>query len=235
MAHGSLKEFNPVKESIEDFQERFNFYCLANNIRGENADAARQKKAMFITLLGQATFAKLKVLASPTPVADLTLDAIMEHLVAHYRPKTSKIAERFKFFKRSQKKGEAAVDFIADLRRLAKTCNFGNYLETAIRDQFACGLHDSKCQTELLCKEGLTADIALQSARASEVVAQEAKAMQELPPEQPNKEINQVGSRDKCLKVGHLAKVCRNVQVKQTSIKRVMGLRMPSQKASMEV
>ena len=127
MAHG------PVKESIEDFRERFDFYCLANNIRGENADDARRKKAMFITLLGQATFAKLKVLASPTPVADLTLDAIMEHLVAHYRLKTIEIAERFKFFKRSQKKGEAAVDFIADLRRLAKTCNFGNYLETAIR------------------------------------------------------------------------------------------------------
>ena len=39
--------------------------------------------------------------------------------------------------------------------------------------------------------EGLTADIALQSARASEVVVQEAKAMQELPPEQPNEQINQ--------------------------------------------
>jgi len=116
-------------------------------------------------------------------------------------------------------------------------------LETAIRDQFVCGLRDSKCQKELLCREGLTADIALQSARASEVVAQEAKAMQELPPEQLNEEINQVGSRDKpvcyrcgykghlasackyksakchlCLKVGHLAKVCRNVRVKQTSI-----------------
>ena len=76
---------------------------------------------MFITLLGQATFAKLKVFASPMPVADLTLDAIMEHLVAHYRPK---IAECFSFFKRSQKKGEAVVDFIADLQ---KTCNFGSY------------------------------------------------------------------------------------------------------------
>ena len=69
----------------------------------------------------------------------------MEHLVAHYRPKTIEIV---KFFKRSQKKGETAVDFIADLRRLAKTCNFRNYLETAIRDQFVCGLRDSKCQKE---------------------------------------------------------------------------------------
>lgn len=245
MAHGSLKEFDPAKESIEDFRERFDLYCLANNIRGENADAVHRKKAMFITLLGQATFAKLKVLASPTPVADLALDAIMEHLVAHYRPKTIEIAERFKFFKRSQKKGEAAVDFIADLRRLAKTCNFGNYLETAIRDQFVCGLRDSKCQKELLCREGLTADTALQSARAAEVVAQEAKAMQEPPSEPSSSEVNQVGSSDKfvcyrcgnrghfasvckyrnakchlCLKVGHLAKVCRNSHRRPTSTKK---------------
>ena len=82
---------------------------------------------MFITLLGQATFAKLKVFASPMPVADLTLDAIMEHLVAHYHPKTIEIAECFSFFKCSQKKGEAVVGFIADLQRLAKTCNFGSY------------------------------------------------------------------------------------------------------------
>ena len=101
----------------------------------------------------------------------------MEHLVAHYLPKTIEIAERFKFFKRSQNKGEAAVDFIADLRRLAKTCNFGNYLETEIRDQFVsnCGLRDSKCQKELLCREGHTVDIALQSARAAEVVARKLK------------------------------------------------------------
>ena len=60
MAHGNLKELDPVKELIEDFRERFDFYCLANNIHGENADTACRKKVMFIILLGQVTFAKLK-------------------------------------------------------------------------------------------------------------------------------------------------------------------------------
>ena len=85
MAHGSLREFDPTKESIEDFKERFEFYCTANNIRGEG-EHARRKRALFITLLGQETFAKLKVLTSPTPVSDFTLDAIMEKLLGHYRP-----------------------------------------------------------------------------------------------------------------------------------------------------
>jgi len=34
-AHGTLREFDSSKESIEDFRDRFEFYCLANNIKGE--------------------------------------------------------------------------------------------------------------------------------------------------------------------------------------------------------
>ena len=33
MAHGNVQEFDLAKESIEDFQQRFEFYCLANNIK----------------------------------------------------------------------------------------------------------------------------------------------------------------------------------------------------------
>ena len=91
-------------------RERFDFYCLANNVR-DTEENQRRKKALFITVLGQATYAKLKVLANPTSVSDLTLDAIMEHLIGHvfsvlmsiistighFRPQTIEIAERFKF------------------------------------------------------------------------------------------------------------------------------------------
>lgn len=82
MAHGALREFDALKESIEDFRERFDLYCLANKISGEG-EAARRKQALFLTLLGQSAFAKLKTLASPTSVSELTLDQIMEHLISH--------------------------------------------------------------------------------------------------------------------------------------------------------
>jgi len=56
-----------------------------------------------------------------------------------------------------------------------------------------------------VCREGLTADIAHQSTRVSEVVAQETKVIQELPPKQSIEEINQVGGRDKpvCYRCGY--------------------------------
>ena len=94
MAHGNLREFDSSNESIKDFCERFKFYCVANNIRD---DAARRKKALFLTLLGQATYAKFKDLASPTLISELTLDEIMRHLEGHYRPQPIEIAECLSF------------------------------------------------------------------------------------------------------------------------------------------
>ena len=179
MAHGVLHEFDPSKESIEDFRERFDFYCVANKISGEG-DAARRKQALFLTLVGQSAFSKLKTLASPTRVSELTLDQIMEYLIGHYKPQTIEIAERFKFFKRHQLGGESTTDFMTELRRLAKTCNFGDYLESTIRDQFVCGLRDTKTQRELLCIPELTAQIALRKARAAEAVYKETLSMKDI-------------------------------------------------------
>ena len=76
-------------------------------------------------------------------------------------------------------KGKSITKFMAELRWLARTCNFDDYLNTAIRDQFVCGLKDTKCQTKLLCVADLTVAVALRKELAAEVLTQEAKAMQE--------------------------------------------------------
>ena len=50
---------------------------------------------------------------------------------------------------------------MSELRSLAKSCSFGNYLDTALRDQFVCGLQNQKIQQELLCTRNLTVGQAL--------------------------------------------------------------------------
>lgn len=115
---------------------------------------------------------------SPTPLVDLNLDTIVEKLAEHHRPDTVEIAERFKFFKRQQGDKEGVTDYKAELRRLAKTCNFGSYLDKALGDQLVCGLKDPRIQREPLCVQKLTVAQALERARAMEAVAKEAKHLQ---------------------------------------------------------
>ena len=150
IAQGHIREFDSAKETIEDFHQRFEFYCQANNIKSEDEAQLAHKKALFITMLGQTAFVKLHDLASPNDISTLTLNQVVEILTAQYRPQTIEIAERYKFFKCTQWDQEHTTEFIAALRWQAKTCNFRQYLDTALRDQFVCGLSNHKCQQELL-------------------------------------------------------------------------------------
>ena len=124
----------------------------------------------FIALLGQETFTKLKVLASPTTVNDLTLNAIVQFLTQNFHLATI-------VFKQNQKESESATKYMWQLHRLGRTDNFGMYLETALWDQFVCGLSDVKYQRDLLCDAALTAETTLKKARASEVVFKETEEM----------------------------------------------------------
>ena len=54
---------------------------------------------------------------------------VLQH---HFQPKVITIAERFKFHQRSQADGESVVDYMAKLRHLASTCDFGRFLDQAL-------------------------------------------------------------------------------------------------------
>ena len=125
MAHGHI-EFDAAKKTIEDFHQCFEFYCQANNIKSEDESQLAHQKAYFITMLGQTTFVKLRDMASLNDISTLTLTQVVEILTGHYRPQTIEIAERYKFFNRTQGDQERTTKFIAALRRLVKTCNFGH-------------------------------------------------------------------------------------------------------------
>ena len=67
------------------------------------------------------------MLLSPTPLTDVSLNAILTAMKQHYKKDTVEIVERFKFFKRMQRDKETVADYVAELCRLSKTCNFGDY------------------------------------------------------------------------------------------------------------
>ncbi len=48
-----------------------------------------------------------------------------------------------------QLSGETVAAYIAELRKLAKTCDYGAFLEESLRDKFVCGLYSKRGNKEL--------------------------------------------------------------------------------------
>lgn len=88
------------------------------------------------------------------------------------------IAERFRFNRRSQHEGESVAAFAVELKRLASSCEFGPFLEEALRDRFLAGLKDQPTQAELLKKSTLTFATACDIAKSVELARAETRKFQ---------------------------------------------------------
>ena len=101
---GKLSEFHPGADRVEDYKERFLLYCEANGVTSDNA--ADKKIAILLTSVGSVTYALLKNLVRPDRPQDKSLEELFTLLENHYKPKVIVIADRVRFYKRQQHKGE---------------------------------------------------------------------------------------------------------------------------------
>ena len=73
---------------------------------------------------------------------------------------------------------EGASEYLAALGRLAKDCNFGAFLEEALRDRFVCGLVSESTRRRLLLEKELTLVKACEIVVAMEAADKDAATMQ---------------------------------------------------------
>uniref|UniRef100_A0AAV2LPS5 CARD domain-containing protein n=1 Tax=Knipowitschia caucasica TaxID=637954 RepID=A0AAV2LPS5_KNICA len=128
--------------------------------------------------MGAKTYNLLRSLIAPAKPADKTIEEITRTLKNHLNPAPLVIAERFRFHKRNQAKTETVSEYIADLRRLAEHCQFGEGLSDALRDRFVCGLHNESTQKRLLTEERLTLRRAVDIVVSVETAARDATELQ---------------------------------------------------------
>ena len=75
--------------------------------------------------------------------------------------------------------------YLSELRRLAKDCKFGEYLQTAQRDQLVCGLNIEALKKKVLAEADLTLEKALQISQAFEAAKQETRVLRGCAPQSP--------------------------------------------------
>jgi hypothetical protein len=139
MSIGKIAEFNPASEDLETYLERLELYFDANDIKSE------KKPVILLQLVGAGVYKTLKSLLSPVLPKDRSYDQLVKQLKSHYLPVKSVIVECFTFNKRHQNEGESINGYAVELQRLASTCDFGTFLDRALRDRFIGGGEQRGC------------------------------------------------------------------------------------------
>ena len=234
---GQLKAFDPEKENISTYLERVELYFDVNGVLED------KRVPVLLTVIGPSAYATVRILVAPDKPRTKTYEQLEAVLKSHFEPKPLVIAERSKFYRRTQNPTETVLEYAAELRRLAITCDFGTFLDTALRDKFVFGLRYER--KSLLTEDGMAKAVEL--AQAKEAAARDAKDFKEASIRQlsrgPNRRpasgttsCTRCGSTNhnkeqcrfrrakchSCGKTGHISKVCRskptNREVQQVQV-----------------
>ena len=112
---------------------------------------------LFLTACGSKVYSLVKSLIAPTKPEEKSYQELIDVVKDHLQPKPLVVAERYKFHQRSQREEESVSQFMAAIRKLSEHCEFGTFLNDAIRDRFVCGLHSRNIQEKLLTESNLIA------------------------------------------------------------------------------
>ena len=203
MATNLMGQMEPYEldrgEEWTTYIERLEQFFVANKIT-----EAKQKVAVLLTVIGSKSYGLLRNLVSPAKPAEKKFEDIVEVMKNHLNPKPLIIAERFKFHRRNQGENESISQYVAELRKLSEKCDFGDYLEQALRDRLVCGLVSEKIQQRLLSEADLSLKKAFEIAQGMETAQKETHEMRVSASVSQGGEIGQVNviSRRSCTRCG---------------------------------
>lgn len=166
---GQVGAYDDSSESFENYLDRIEMFFECNDILDN------KKVSTFLSIVGSQTFQLVSDLVSPKRPRECSFVEIVRALKNHYKPQVNIIAERYNFYRRMQKQNESISDFIATIKALARTCDFGSALEEQLRDKIVCGIHDIATQRSLLTIKDLSLAIAIETAHARESAARDSK------------------------------------------------------------
>lgn len=102
----------------------------------------------------------------------ITLQMLIDKFDEFYIPKKNITYERRKFLTTMQKDNQSIEDYVAELRKTIKTCEYGQFAEDFIKDQLVGGIKDDQVRERLLRVHDLNLNKALEICRATEVAKQ---------------------------------------------------------------
>ena len=132
---------------------------------------------MFLACIGSAAYGVFRTFKfeNTDDTADVSkiVDAFQKHCIGE----ANVTYERFLFHQRVQQPGESVDDFLSDLRKMARTCEFAQLEDSLVRDRIVIGIRDEPTRRRLLQIKTLSLRDAIDAAKASEATSRRLRVM----------------------------------------------------------
>lgn len=153
MTVGSIREFNPNINNWIVYKKQLSQFFLINSITDPNI-----KRAFLLNNLSESAYSTLCDLLVPNEPDEVSYTEIVVKFDEHFCVKKSVWGERMLFYQAHQENSESIMDWAVRVRHLSTNCDFGTFLNIAIRDKFIFGMQKCRALEKLLQESSNTLD-----------------------------------------------------------------------------
>ncbi|XP_063955561.1 uncharacterized protein K02A2.6-like [Lytechinus pictus] len=164
-----------ITDNWKRWKQRFELYLTASGLDKKDS---KVQTATLLHIIGEEaleiynTFSFEQVISSSGQPVAPTLKDLLEKFTVHFEPQSNVTFERHVFNTRFQHENESFDQFVTDLKKKAKSCEFEHLRDSLIKDRIVVGIRDDGTRARLLREKDLSLEKAIDICKATEITSQ---------------------------------------------------------------
>ena len=150
---GKLDLDGNISTNWKKFKRTWDNYEIASGLSTKDG---KLRTATLLTCIGPEAMDIFDGFAFDDEGHKTDITKVNEKFESFCTGKTNETFERYTFNICNQSESESIDAYVSKLRKLAKTCKYGDLLESLIRDRIVCGIRDNTARKRLLQDDALT-------------------------------------------------------------------------------
>jgi hypothetical protein len=162
-----------IASNWKRFKAQWTTYELATDVRGESK---AKRAAILLSCIGADAYDTFQGMVLGDD-ARSDIDEVIRAFDTYCIGETNTTYERYLFNRRVQEASEKFDGFVTELRRLIRSCDYGELEDSILKDRIVIGVRDDTTRRKMLQTRKLDLNQAIDICRASEMATKHLKEM----------------------------------------------------------
>ncbi len=163
-----------IATSWKRFKSQWSNYELATDLAAESKE---KRTAVLLTCIGNEAYDVFQTLVFADDAHRKDIDHVIRAFDDHWIGETNVTYERYLLNKRVQEPSESFDSFLSELRRLVKSCEYGELEDSILKDRIVIGITEDATRRKLLQLRRLDLKMAIDVCRANETASRHLRVM----------------------------------------------------------